>query len=420
MKNVLRISEVIILILAIFLIHSCKKQKEGPVITTTATSEITQTSASSGGNISSDGGASVTARGVCWSTSANPTTALTTKTSDGTGTGAFTSSLAGLTVNTTYFIRAYATNSVETAYGNEISFTTSAGVPTLTTTAASSIAQTTSISGGNISSDGGATITARGVCWSISANPTTALTTKTSDGAGTGAFTSSLTGLTANTTYYFRAYATNSVGTAYGNQLSFTTTNTVTDIEGNIYNTITIGTQTWMKENLKTTKYNDGTPIPLVTDNIAWAALTTPSYCWYNNDATTYKNTYGALYNWYTVNTGKLCPTGWHVPTDAEWTTLLGGENVPGGRLKEIGTTHWSSPNAGATNETGFTALPGGARNFDGSYYDVGKLGTWWSSTEYSSSSSAWFRPMNYNDTNVNRNYTNKQNGFSVRCLRNN
>jgi uncharacterized protein (TIGR02145 family) len=195
---------------------------------------------------------------------------------------------------------------------------------------------------------------------------------------------------------------------------------TVTDKDGNVYNTITIGTQTWMKENLKVTKYNDGTAIPLVTDNTAWGALSTPGYCWYNNDQTTYGNTYGALYNWYTVNIGKLCPTGWHVPTDAEWTTLttfLGGESVSGGKLKETGTTHWLSPNTGATNETGFTALPGGYRNYDGTFHFIGYYGFWWSATE-NITSTAWYRFMYYNSSGVGRSYYDKRYGLSVRCLR--
>jgi uncharacterized protein (TIGR02145 family) len=176
-----------------------------------------------------------------------------------------------------------------------------------------------------------------------------------------------------------------------------------------------------MAENLKTTKYNDGTSIPLVTDGAAWAALSTPGYCWYNNDAATYKATYGGLYNWYTVNTGKLCPTGWHVPTDAEWTTLttyLGGESVAGGRLKETGTTHWASSNEGATNESGFTALPGGKRSYDGLFNGNKINGVWWSSTEYPSSY-AWYRFMYSYLSDVTRDYYySKPYGFSVRCIK--
>jgi uncharacterized protein (TIGR02145 family) len=200
--------------------------------------------------------------------------------------------------------------------------------------------------------------------------------------------------------------------------------NLIKDSDGNIYTSVQIGTQVWMAENLKTTKYNDGTSIPIVTDGTAWAALTTPGYCWYNNDATTYKATYGALYNWYTVNStsngGKnVCPTSWHVSTDAEWTALttyLGGESVAGGKLKETGTTHWVSPNTGATNETGFTALPGGYRGYDGTYYSVGYGGDWWSSTE-NSATGAWYRYMGCSSAGVDRGDGSKQYGFSVRFV---
>jgi uncharacterized protein (TIGR02145 family) len=223
-----------------------------------------------------------------------------------------------------------------------------------------------------------------------------------------------------------RAYATNSVGTNYGSQVSFVTTNTivygsVSDVEGNSYTTVTVGTQVWMAENLKTSKFKDNTAIPLVTDNTAWINLTTPGYCWYNNDAATYKGTYGALYNWYTVSTGKLCPTSWHVPTDSEWTTLttfLGGTNVAGVKLKEAGTSHWYSPNTGATNETGFTALPSGCRIIhDNSFINMGGSGFWWSSTDYSTAE-AWSPTMNYYYSIVYREYSNKKFGFSVRCVK--
>jgi uncharacterized protein (TIGR02145 family) len=196
--------------------------------------------------------------------------------------------------------------------------------------------------------------------------------------------------------------------------------NGVNDVDGNHYKTVLIGTQVWMAENLKTTKYNDGTAIPLVTDGAAWGALSTPGYCWYNNDAATYKATYGAMYNWYTVNMGKLCPTGWHVSTDAEWTTLttyLGGTSIAGGKLKETGTAHWASPNTGATNESGFTALPGGYRYYNATYYSIGSNGAWWSSTE-ASTSSAWYRYVGCDYSYVYRDGSNKGCGFSVRCVR--
>jgi hypothetical protein len=219
---------------------SFKTEKGLPIISTTSISEILTTSAKSGGNITYDGGFPVTARGICWSTSQNPTTA-NSKTTNGTGTGTFTSSLTGILPNNTYYVRAYATNVQGTAYGNQLSFTTNNNItpPRVTTTTVTSITTTTAQSGGNVTSDGGATVSARGVCWSTSQNPTTA-NSKTTNGTGTGAFTSSLTGLSPNNTYYVRAYATNSQGTAYGNQLSFTippnntlpkvTTTTVTSI----------------------------------------------------------------------------------------------------------------------------------------------------------------------------------------------
>jgi len=189
---------------------------------------------------------------------------------------------------------------------------------------------------------------------------------------------------------------------------------TVTDIDGNVYKTVTIGTQTWMAENLKTTKYNDGTNIPNVTDSVTWAGLSTPGYCWYENNIAN-KTTYGALYNWYAVNTAKLAPTGWHVSTYAEWTTLT--NSVAGGKLKEIGTTHWDSPNTGATNETGFTALPGGIRYYDGQFDDVGSTGGWWGATEYATAHAFdWY--MYYNSNLVYGIYNFKVFGLSVRCIK--
>lgn len=402
-------------------------------LTTTAVSSITSTTASSGGNISNDGGGAVTARGVVWSTSQNPTIALTTKTTDGTGTGSFTSNLTGLSPGTVYYVRAYATNSAGTAYGNQLSFTSAAVVlATITTTTTSSITSTTASSGGNISNDGGGAVTARGVIWSTNQNPTIALTTKTVDGTGTGSFTSNLTGLSPSTLYYVRAYATNSAGTAYGNQQTLTTTTAVSDVfnpnltygtmsdnDGNTYKTIVIGTQTWMAENLKTTRYRNGNPITTNLSNAAWQNTSSGAYDVYNFDAAN-NSTYGKLYNWYAVADPRgLCPAGWHVPTDAEWTTLenfLGGASVAGVKLKSTSTI-WNSPNTGATNESGFSGLPGGLRNIFGSCYNIGNDGYWWSSTE-NSSTLAWSRSQGSYFGDSHRNDLSKADGLSVRCLR--
>jgi uncharacterized protein (TIGR02145 family) len=197
---------------------------------------------------------------------------------------------------------------------------------------------------------------------------------------------------------------------------------TITDQDGNIYKTVTIGTQIWMAENLRTTKYNDGIAIPLVTDGTTWRNLSTGGYCNYDNitniDTVA---TYGRLYNWYAVNTNKLAPIGWHVPTDTEWEILtyyLNGELVAGGKLKETGIVHWISPNAGATNETGFTALSGGYRlAINGMFDSIGESNHWWSVTE-GSDSTAWYRGVYYLGNDVYRYAHYKQSGFSVRCLR--
>lgn len=359
----------------------------------------------------------------------------------------------GLTPSTAYTYRVYAYNTVGNSltYSNEVTITTSPilALPTLTSTAASSITQTNVASGGNISSDGGAAITARGVCWSTSANPTIALTTKTTDGTGTGAFSSNITGLLANTTYYVRAYATNSIGTAYGNEITFTTLQNstainvpgpnVTDIDGNTYQSVTNCGLTFTKQNLNVSKYSDGTPIPQVTDPTQWANLTTGAWCYYANN-TANGPIYGKLYNWYAVAgiydaaslanpalRKKLAPTGWHTPSDAEWTQLtdcLGGENVAGAKMKSTGTSLWQSPNSTATNESGFTGSPGGHRDSNGTvFFGNGILGSWWSSSAYDALS-GWYRnlltegPEVSNDSAVIRGYITKQYGFSVRCIR--
>jgi uncharacterized protein (TIGR02145 family) len=198
---------------------------------------------------------------------------------------------------------------------------------------------------------------------------------------------------------------------------------TITDIEGNIYKTITIGTLTWMAENIRTGSLNDNTPIPLVKDDATWGALSEPAYCWYENNAG-YSYTsveYGALYNWYTVNTGKLCPSGWHVLNASDYTTLidfLGETEAAGIKLMETGSKHWITAGfeGAATNETGFTALPGGMRNFGGAYELLGISGFWWSVVD-NSPSIAYMWSVLYDHRIVNSIYDKKA-GLSVRCLK--
>jgi len=296
-------------------------------------------------------------------------------------------------------------------------------IPLVETYEVSNITLNSALCGGSITSDGGAAVTARGLCWSTEITPTIA-DSITSEGSGTGEFSSLMSGLAPNTTYFVRAYATNSAGTAYGSTMSFTTADsiitTVTDIDGNVYQTITIGTQVWMLENLKVTRYRNGDTIANITDNTLWSGLTYGAYCDYDND-TTNANTYGRIYNWFAVaDSRQLAPAGWHVASDAEWNVLInyaGGSNVAGGKLKESGYLHWQSPNTGATNETGFTALPGGARSAGGPFSGKSNYANFWTSTPYSPMH-AIPKTMYYNYSKVDGPWANKENGLYVRCIR--
>jgi uncharacterized protein (TIGR02145 family) len=395
-----------------------------PSVTTAAVTVFTQTTATAGGEVTATGGAEVTERGVYYGTQTDPVTTGTKVSASAGGSGVFTCSLTSLTAATTYHVKAYAANSAGTEYGSEVTFTTSAvTLAVLTTTAPVLIpTSTTSVTaGGNVTSAGGGTITERGVCWSTSATPVYTGSHIAATTGGTGSFVVTMTNLLEGTLYYVRAYALNAAGPAYGNEVQILTM--MSDLDNNIYKTVKIGTQIWMAENLKTTKYKDGiTGIPYVTDPDIWKNLTGPAYCWYNNEAT-YKPLYGAMYNWFTVSTGNLCPNGWRVPTDAEWTTLttlLGGESVAGGKLKETGTTHWTTPNTGATNDYGFTALPGGYRYwFDGSFANIGLLSYWWSSTVYEfDTEKGYYRELFNDQASVFREGADKKAGKYVRCVK--
>ncbi len=195
---------------------------------------------------------------------------------------------------------------------------------------------------------------------------------------------------------------------------------TVTDAAGNVYKTVKIGTQCWLQENLKTTKYRDGSSIPYVSNQTSWSTLVTSAYCYYNNIASN-SDSCGLLYNWFALADARnLCPVNWHVPTDAEWTiltTYLGGESVASGKLKEDGYIQWQSPNTGATNETGFTARAGGFRDNNGMFDYIGIHGFWWTNSEYLTDW-AWSRDMSSDNSNVSSFEYNKKGGLSVRCLK--
>jgi uncharacterized protein (TIGR02145 family) len=422
-------------ILTIYM-NSCKKDPTLPLLTTSNIEEITPNSAISGGNVTGDGDAEVMAKGICWNTSGNP--AITdNKTSDGAGTGSYTSSLINLTPNTKYYVRAYATNSVGTKYGQELSFTTLAYLPTIDYVQISNITLNSATLNASVTYDGGSAVITRGFCWSNTKFYPEIIDTKTVEGSGAGAYSSTLTGLTEHTLYHVRAYATNSAGTMYSEVYALATMaqshdinfnpdltyGTILDIEGNSYKTIQAGSQTWMAENLRTTRFSDGTDIPLITDNSEWVTLTSPGYSWYYNDETSFKQTYGGLYNWYAVNSGKLCPAGWHVPSVNEWTTftdLLGGIDAADTQIRETGGDHWLSPN-NATNSSGFTALPGGVRFYNGQFSGFGIMFSVWSSTEFSSSGAWSYQWAHFGDGGFNGTGTsNYSEGSSVRCIKDN
>ena len=194
----------------------------------------------------------------------------------------------------------------------------------------------------------------------------------------------------------------------------------VKDIEGNTYRTIRIGDQLWMAENLRTGKFNDNTDIPLVEDSTAWSQLKTPGFCWYDNNKAGYKDTYGALYNGYTVNTGNLCPTGWHVPTHDEWNQLreFSGDTITaGGKLKETGTLYWKIPNTGAVNSTGFKALPAGIRYFEGSFSSISYFTAFWSST-VTGNNTSYYLSLYYRDAVARINKISQSDGLSIRCIK--
>lgn len=492
-----------------------------PILTTNNILNITNVSASSGGSITSNGGSPVTAKGIVWSTNPNPTLS-DNKTNDGSGTTSFNSVLTGLMAGTTYYVRSYATNMAGTGYGEQKSFTTASIASTIANIVLDSIGSigTTSFiayanvvdegggpvtergivwsaspgpnlddnrissgngtgnfsvhinsglqsnfqyylkayainnfdiafsnefsvttsqglasvetfntipyknsatSGGNIIEWGGSPVTQRGVVWSINQNPTI-LDDKTIDGEGTGAFTSNLTNLSPNTKYFIRAYAINSSGISYGNERNFTTTDeslTITDIDGNVYNTVQIGTQFWMAENLKTTKYKNGTPIPYIIGKNEWSNLTTGAWSYYDYDIS--KNSlFGKLYNWYSVEGDSICPNGWHIPSDTEWMELrnfLGGEDSAGGKMKQIGTEFWKSPNSQGTNESGFNALPAGNKGNDGIFNYETEYAFFWQKND-KNLTGTWYYFLIFSDGFLKRNDGNKTFGFSVRCLK--
>lgn len=421
-------------ILSLFILTtSCLK--DNPTLPTVITSPVTEVKwddATAGGEVASDGGSPVIARGVCVTTSStDPPTLDNQHTTDGSGLGSYTSNFylewphSTPSVKLQHYFRAYATNINGTAYGEVLSFYPISRPPSadairlgIITPKATSADINYSIEPiPNYSRD------EIGICYSTIPNPT-------SEGSHVLTVSTTLVtidNLIPNTTYYVRGYVKNESGISYSTEKYFTTLEliegTVTDIEGNSYEYKTIGTQVWMRNDLNTSKYNDGTTIPNVQDNIEWSLTNTNAYCTYTS--------VGKLYNFYVItDSRKLCPAGWHVPSDSDWKTLeiylgmsqdqadatgLRGTDE-GGKLKAT-TSVWDSPNTGATNSAGFSATGSGYREDSGTFTNTGTSAYYWSNSEYDAVS-AWSRSLLNTSAQIGRRNIKKGNGFSVRCIK--
>lgn len=405
-----------------------------------AMNSVTATTAEYGATIINDNGQTVISRGICWSTKIDPTVKDSIKTS-GQGLGTYSVKIINLTPATTYYIRAFATNATGTKYSGTLSFTTH-DLPSVTTTKVNTITTISAYSGGKIV-DNNINITAKGICWSTFENPNIDLETKTNDGSGNSEFTSSIKNLISSTTYYVRAYIVTQDGIFYGQQETFSTlteipeAGTLTDADGNKYHYITIGTQRWMIENLRTTKYSNGDIIettPSPDSNISNEL--TPKYQWASGGDESNVATYGRLYTWYTITDSRgLAPKGWHVATDSDWTTLLNfliangynyDKTTTGNKIAQslASSSGWrTSSTIGSpgydmskNNSSGLSMCPSDGR-FNSGFYSNGYHFAAWTSTE-SDSSKALYVQFNNNGINLlTQLISNKSFGWAVRCV---
>ncbi len=436
--------KILIVLIALFTISliTCKKEEitVTPVLTTLPVEAITSNSAAGKGYVPFR----PKTFGLCWSISANPTIDDNHTLDSMHFSSSFFRYITGLKGGTEYHVRAFATNESGIEYGNEVSFTTEpAKLPELNTFPVSNITSSTATTGGNIINDNGAVISASGVCWSTTANPTVS-DRKTTDGALTGEFISPVGGLTPLTTYYLRAYTTSDLGTNYGNEVSFTTSSVVsslTDIDGNIYSTITIGNQVWMQQNLKTIRYSNGDLIGTTTPaSLDISNESAPGYQWACDGKETNVPLYGRLYTWFAVTDSRnVCPEGWHVPTHTEWIALTdylinNGFGDSGSRYKIAKsmayTSGWFSGWIGGTtgvdqtgnNRSGFSALPAGYRvstSVNTVSNKSGKTCSWWSATEQDTKFAWQGCALSFDSGFIENGSLDKNDGLSVRCLKN-
>jgi uncharacterized protein (TIGR02145 family) len=399
--------------------------------------QITPTTALLKGYVSYEGGSPVTNRGFVIGTLPNPDLSTAEVIAVGQGQGMYEQNVNQLLPGMTYYVRAYAFNALGASYGDVLVFSTPATVPTLTTKPIQNIGLYTAKSGGEIESDGGSVITQKGIVWSTQPNPTISLTTKTLNGGGVSNFEANLNQLVPNTTYYVRAYATNSVGTAYGNTITFNTLpipTSVTDVDGNVYTVLVLGNQVWMQENLKTTKYCNGDQIPMYMSDVQWQALTTGGWSYYDNIGG--NETLGKLYNFYAASDVRNpCPCGWHVPTDAEWTQLenyliangMNFDNTTQGNkiAKSMASTNmWQTSsifgavgfNPSTNNTSGFNGIPAGRRFNTGEFVNLGSTAAWWTATQQNTTL-AWYRWLSKDGLDSKRSSSNKTFGYTIRCV---
>lgn len=410
---------------------SCSKSPETPPnesnaeLSVTVLDTVKGTWAMVSSSLISMGSTPITEHGFCWGTTPLPDLSSSHSSQGGMVIpGSFSFYIAGLTAQTTYYIRSYAQTGQVIAYGPQQTFSTiELQWPAVTTASASHLTSFSARGGGVVTGDGNGIVSSRGVCWNITGNPTLENALGfTADGSGTGSFNSDVTGLAQQTTYYMAAYATNEKGTAYGEVKWFVTPlpcgQQTVDYEGRIYHTVKIGEQCWFRENLNVGVRIDG------IQNQDPANTFIEKYCFDDNEENC--DLYGGLYQWDEMmsyasspGSGGICPEGWSIPSDQEWTALtdfLGGEAVAGTKLKSA--DGWFG-NGNGTNISGFTGLPNGNRGNNGVFNDLTRMAYFWSSTP-AGASEAWNRKLYFDSDGVTKYNSFKTNGFAVRCIREN
>ncbi len=418
----------IFILLFSFSLIGCNKTKDVPLVTTRSVTEIDGRNATGGGEVLNDGGSAVISRGLCWNHGTQPSL-LNYQTMDGTGTGSFTSKLTDLNGNMIYYVRAYATNLTGTGYGEVISFTSFGQMPEASAISATQVKETTATLNGKVNTNNLPTT----VTFEYGTTTEYKSSVSSAEGileGGKSEVSAVISGLKSASFYHFRIKAVNSLGIAYGNDIKFSTI--LTDIEGNNYNVVNIGSQIWMQENLKTSRYNNGNLIVTTfSPALDISNEVNPKYQWDSNIAG-----YGRFYTYYAATDDRgVCPTGWHVPTDAEWTDFTdfvsnngyGWKGNAANIAKSLAATSgWVNDTVaanigndqGKNNSTGFNGFGTGGRYSNGVIGFPRLHGIWATSTE-SSETSSFFRCIGYIPAEVFRGVFKKSYGLSFRCLKN-